>query len=343
MEFDWDLDLVTGYDHLFLNNVAQNPSADRFTGCDCPSVADELVNRRPDVLLVTGWHLKCFWQGIFAAKRLGIPVMVRGDSHLETPRSALKKSAKAVIYPLMLRAFNVALYVGQRSHQYWRHYGYPAHRLIFSPHCVDNEWFATQATLENRAKVRESYGIPAATKMALFAGKFLPNKRPIDLISAIGVLNGHGCMMTMLAAGAGPSAESMASAANNAGVRLVQLGFRNQSEMPSVYAAADMLVLPSESETWGLVANEALASGIPIVVSDACGCAPDLAADGAAGRVFPVGDVAALAASLKELMNAPPSKDAIAAKTSRYSISSAVDGILLGIEVATCRKRKPFG
>ena len=104
--------------------------------------------------------------------------------------------------------------------------------------------------------------------------------------------------------------------------------------MPAAYAAADCLVLPSDGrETWGLVANEALACGRPIIVSDACGCAPDLACDGKVGRTFPTGDharrsrdaIGALAASA-----ALPA--AIAALSQAYSLEAAVDGIRCAVD-----------
>ena len=98
--------------------------------------------------------------------------------------------------------------------------------------------------------------------------------------------------------------------------------------MPAAYAAADILVLPSDGrETWGLVANEALACGRPVVLSDAVGAAPDLAADKTAGRVFPVGDVAALAAVLHDIVRSPPTPAMIAAKSEAYSLGAAADGI----------------
>ena len=73
------------------------------------------------------------------------------------------------------------------------------------------------------------------------------------------------------------------------------LGFRNQTELPGLYAAADVLVLPSDGdETWGLVVNEAFACGLPAVVSDAVGCGPDLVEEGATGAVFALDDVGSL-------------------------------------------------
>jgi glycosyltransferase involved in cell wall biosynthesis len=121
----------------------------------------------------------------------------------------------------------------------------------------------------------------------------------------------------------------MEERARQNGVPLHLLGFKNQTEMPAVYAASDVLILPSTGkETWGLVCNEALACGKPIVVSDAIGCAPDLAADGRVGRTFPLGDVAGCAEQLASLLASPPSEVDISTVSSRFTISVAADGIL---------------
>ena len=86
------------------------------------------------------------------------------------------------------------------------------------------------------------------------------------------------------------------------GVDLKLVGFLNQTELGEAYAIADCLVLPSDyPETWGLVVNEALATGLPCVVSDAVGCAPDLIRDGESGYVYPLGNVEALAAALAKV------------------------------------------
>ena len=80
-------------------------------------------------------------------------------------------------------------------------------------------------------------------------------------------------------------------------------GFKNQSELPQYYVGADLLVLPSDGgETWGLVVNEAMACGLPAVVSDAVGCAPDLIDAGETGEVFPMGDIEALADALERAL-----------------------------------------
>lgn len=326
--FEWDVDLTSGYAYTFLENVARQPGTDRFAGCDTPEIARHLRRGRFQALLVMGWHLKAYLQGALAAKRLGIRVMVRGDSHLETPRSPLKKAFKALVYPPFLKLFDAALYVGQRSRAYYAHYRYPAHRLFFSPHCVDTAWFGSRATDGERQRLRAMYRIAPDTMVLLFAGRLVAFKRPIDLVAAAAKCRARNLNIEVMVAGSGELESDMKHAATSCGVRLHLLGFRNQSQMPAAYAAADCVVLPSDArESWGLVANEALACGRPIIVSDSCGCAPDLAADGSIGRTFPTGDPAALADAIGDLAAAPPPPSAIAALSSAYSLEAAAAGI----------------
>ncbi|PPC88188.1 MAG: hypothetical protein CTY31_02285 [Hyphomicrobium sp.] len=326
--FDWDIDLLSGYPHTFLNNVSRQPGLSNFSGCDTPTIGNNLTKFAPEALLVLGWHLKSFWQGIWAAKSRGIPVMVRGDSQLETPRSLMKRVGKSLTYPIGLRFFDAALYVGERSRRYWEHYHYPQDRLFSSPHCVDNRWFAQRATHSARMELRSRLGITDTEKVLLFAGKLIARKRPIDLVSATAKLHANGRQVIILVAGSGPLESEMSRAACSANVRIIQLGFTNQTAMPAAYSACDVLVLPSDaSETWGLVANEALACGRPIVVSSACGCAPDLAADNRAGRTFSVGNPLALADAVAGVLDHPPTQQNIADKIAQYSIENAVTGI----------------
>lgn len=327
--FDWDVDLTAGYAHSFLANVAAEPGPHHFAGCDTPEIAARLAEGGFDAVLLMGWHLKSLMQALWAARRQGLPVMVRGDSQLDTPRSALKRLVKAAAYPVFLRQFDAALYVGARSRAYYAHYRYPDRRLFFSPHCVANAWFAERATPQARAALRGRLGVADDTRLVLFAGKLIDFKRPLDVVAAAARLRAEGLAAEVMIAGSGALEEPMREAAAKAGVRLHPMGFQNQTAMPAAYAAADVLALPSTGrETWGLVCNEALACGTPIVVSEAAGCAQDLATDGAAGRTHRVGDIASLAAALGEVLRAPPSAAAIAERSARYSLGAAAEGVM---------------
>ena len=92
------------------------------------------------------------------------------------------------MYPSALRVFNAALYVGQRSREYFENYGYPCDRLFFSPHCVDTQRFRQSGTAEAGAALRRREGIGKDEAVVLFAGKLLPFKRPLDIIEAAACL-----------------------------------------------------------------------------------------------------------------------------------------------------------
>ena len=325
--FEWDVDLMSGYQSEFLDNVSARPNVSTFGGCDTPDIGERL-RQGFDAVLLTGWHLKCHWQAVLACRRLKVPVMVRGDSRLGTRRGSAKLAVKKLLYPRMLRLFAACAYVGQDSRAYYLHYGVPDERLYFSPHTVDNARFSSAATLLTRDMARQRLGVSPEAYIILFAGKVLTSKRPFDLVRAAALMQAsHPGTVQVLVAGDGPARNQLEAAALEAQVVLRVLGFRNQSEMPAVYRAADVLVLPSE-ETWGLVANEALACGVPVVASNACGCARDLLLDGRAGRVYPFSDIPALAQALSAVREAPPSAGDINARANEYAPERAAAGIV---------------
>jgi len=301
--FEWDVDLLSGYSSKFLQNVARAPSTDRFFGCSTPGIAAEIARGGFDAFVVPGWGLRSYLQAVGACRRVGVPIMVRGDSQLVTERSVLKRLAKATIFPRLLGRFDGFLYVGQRNRAYLAYYGAPNDRLFFAPACVDNQAFDQAARLARAAaQVRRS-----GNKRILFAGKLIERKRPLELVQAAAVVRRQGLPVEVVFAGSGELQEMLRQAAATADLPAEFLGFVNQSELPSVYAGVDLLALPSDgAETWGLVVNEAMACGLPAVVSDAVGCGPDLVRSGRTGAVFPLGNVAAFAKALETALAIDP-------------------------------------
>lgn len=331
--FEWDINLTDGYSFSFLTNISKRPSTDWFGGCDTPEIFQKMREGHYTAVLTLGWHLKSMIQGILAAKWLGLPLLIRGDSQLSTPRSRLKQWVKALAYPVLLQVFDAALYVGKNNYSYWRHYGFPETRLFHSPHCVETVRFALGATPAARAQLRARLGIAPSAFVVLFAGKLLPFKRPLDVVHAISIVRAQGTDSRLMIAGSGPLEEELIELAAKLDVPVDLLGFQNQSQMPAAYSAADVLALPSDGrETWGLVVNEALASGLPVIVSDQAGCAPDLAADRDVGRTFKMGDIRSLSAAIQLMSEAPVSKDSIASISNRHSIEAAVNGILVALQ-----------
>jgi glycosyltransferase involved in cell wall biosynthesis len=252
-------------------------------------------------------------------------VLVRGDSQLSGRRTALTRLVKAVVLPRLLRRFDGCLYVGRRNREYLEHYGVPQQQLFFSPHCIDNDAFRRASDAVGRRKASDG------TRRILFAGKLIQRKRPLDVLDAAALLRRRGVEVEVAFAGSGELEDSLKRAASAAGVPAKFHGFVNQSALPGKYASADMLVLPSDGlETWGLVVNEAMACGVPAVVSDAVGCGPDLIERGRTGMIFPLGDIPALAGAMEAVLGFDRDRthEAIAARMAVYSPSRAAQGIV---------------
>jgi len=368
VEFEWDVPLLEGYPHRFLKNVSQRPGTDWFGGCDCPEIGEILVKEGFTHVLLIGWHKKVFWQAFWAAKKAKIPVFCRGDSQLELAQGTLKRAVKFVAYRFLLPRFDAHLFVGRRNFEYLKHYGVKDARLFFSPHFVDNNWWSSRAGRSRKGYGISDigYGKPPISDIQysisekrvtfLFGGKFIPKKRVMDLLEAAAgvpearvVLVGDGPLREQLKARASQN-DLMEQAdhspfAERAGLRegrefchreglrmsrVLFAGFRNQMELPAYLAAADCLVLPSDgTETWGLIVNEAMACGKPAIVSEACGCAPDLIVQGETGYSFKLGDTRALAERLREFVRHKDQnwETKVRAKIDQYTMQKATEGL----------------
>ncbi len=340
--FEWDVDLLSGYHSRFLRNVARAPSTDRFFGCSTPEIAAEIARGAFDGFVVPGWALLTYWQAVRACRNAGVPVFARGDSQLVGPRGKAVRLAKAVAFRGILRQFDGFLYVGQRNRDYLLHYGAPAGRLFFSPHCVDNDAFRV-ASEAARRQVPADAGLSRLPRI-LFVGKLMERKRPFDVLRAAAQLRARGRLVEVAFAGSGELQGALAETAAAAGVPVRFHGFVNQSELPGIYTSADVIVLPSDGrETWGLVVNEAMACGVPAIVSDAVGCGPDLVEPGVTGEIFPLGDVPALADALEAVLSfkRDRTRAALAGRMQTYSPERAAQGIAGA--VGTLRSRGEAG
>jgi len=356
VSFEWDTSPLDGYDFVQLRPSQSDDyfHFDRFFGLDVPGMGRAIRDSHPDAVVVPGWYSSTLVRALITCRIHGIPTVYRGDTPL-TARTGidwlpdgivpggilwLDSLSRQLIRPLpwyvktkaMLGFFSAYLTVGMRNREYLAHFGVPSSKIHLAPSCVDNEIFsraAEGARREGRASVRAKLGIPNENFAVLFVGKLDENKRPWDVILAAAIL---GDKTTALIVGSGPEMDRTRNDAARLGVHAVFPGFINQSALGEVYAAADVCVLSSTSETWGLVVNEALASGTPCVVSDGVGCAPDLIARGVTGDIYPAGDVPALARALgqirDEMSRGHDFADDCRRVASRYSYSTATEGLV---------------
>ena len=335
--FDWDVDLLSGYKHVFLTNVSKQPSVESFRGSDTPEFGRIVAGEKFDAFIVNGWYLKSFLQAARACRAAKVPVFNRGDSQFGMSQSPAKRLVKEITHRVLLRRFDGFLYVGQRNADYLRHYGAREDQLFFVPHFVDNEWFAGKAAASDRQATRSGWGASPKSFVVLFAGKFIPKKRPLDVLAALPKCLTSGQEVIAVFVGSGELEQALREESRKLGVSARFEGFKNQTEMPDRYAAADVLVLPSDHrETWGLVVNEAMACGLPAIVSDAVGCGPDLIVEGETGYTFPLGDTLALADRLTKLLQQKRTghdfRPALKRKMDDYSLRVAVEGTMTAVQ-----------
>ncbi len=340
--FEWDLPLLEGYRSTIVRESRPGDAfaSGSFHGLDVPEVVAAMLDTRPDVVLIPGWHSITQVRAIRAARQRGIPVLYRGDSHLGLAPKGWRRAAWSLRTRARLRMYRGYLAVGSRSREYLRAHGAPPTAIYASPHAVDNGWFAASAaphlTAEGRAQARAEYGACADDFVVLFAGKLARSKRPMDALRAVQRL-GSGALLVV--AGAGELEGDLRAEADRLGVRAAWPGFINQSGIARAYAAADCLVLPSESESWGLVVNEGMATGLPAIVSDRSGCAPDLVSAGVTGETFHTGDVDDLVAALERVRargGRSVMGDACRQRASAYDFAAASTGL-----VAACQSVAP--
>jgi len=341
--FEWDRPLLDGYPHQFLKNTARRPGTDNFFGCDTPEIADRISRERFDAFLVSGWHVRSFWQAMKSCWKTKTPLLVRGDSQLVTARSGFKRLAKYPFYRWFIPRFDAYLIVGRRAKDYFLHYGASENRMFSVPHFVDNRFFAeaSSAFRRDRPLIRREWGLPPEAVVFLFAGKLVARKRPMDFLHALRQAAASCPGVYGLVAGDGPLRSEMESYVRAYGLPIRFSGFLNQSVVSKAYAASDALVLPSDgSETWGLVVNEAMACGLPAFVSHEVGCGPDLVDSGRTGDIFQRGDSAALGEILKREAVRPEHLRemgrAARERLEAHSVEKAVDGTLEAIQ-ACCK------
>lgn len=295
----WDIPLLEGYPYEWVENTAAAPGSHHFKGIINPGITGQLAAWSPDAVLFYGWaysgHLKAM--RYFKNK---VPVYFKGDSTLLNEPSGIKKLLRYFLLRSVYRNVDHAFYNGVNNKLYFKKYGLSDARLSFAPHAVDNDRFASPRQ-EEAMRLRLSLQVAEEEILLLYAGKFDPVKNLSLLLTAFIKLNKNN--VHLLLAGEGTEHEKLAAiaAAGGRGDRIHFAGFKNQTDMPVLYQAADLVCLPSVSETWGLAVNEAMACQKAVLVSDRVGCAADLVRQGFNGGVFKSGEEADLLIHLNRL------------------------------------------
>jgi glycosyltransferase involved in cell wall biosynthesis len=335
VSFAWDTDLLDGYTSVFLGRAAEG-GATSDSAVTSTGLRQALLSLKPSAVLVIGYSPRFYRDACVQALRLNCRKLFRGETtdHARK-RGKLKRWLRDQVLSALYSRFDRLLYVGSRSRAHFRRLGVSDSRLVFSPYCVDTGPFQLDevARQQLRGRTRSDLNILPNSLVIVFSGKLSPRKGPDLLLAAVKRLPEHlRSRIVLLFLGDGELKEQLAADAKQMpAVQARFVGFQNQRNLSAFYHASDLLALPSIwSETWGLVVNDALHHGLPCVVSDNVGCAPDLLVAGKTGEICETGSLQDLTLTLLrsfEWIHKPGVRKACLEKASEYTVQRAALGI----------------
>ena len=302
----WDIPLLEGYEWTEIPN--QGSGSESFFGLCNFGVWNLVRHGRFDaVLCLTGYTRASFWIAFFAARTAGSAFVFGTDANSLAPRDSRswKLPVKKFLWPHLYSLADQIVVPSTASYNLICSLGIPEDRVTLTPYSVDNDWWKKQSSLVDRVAVRRSWGVAPEAPVILFCAKLQPWKRPLDLLRAFALAAIPNSALVF--AGEGPLRSHLETEAASMGIadRVHFLGFVNQSQLPSVYTASDLMVLPSEYEPFAVVVNEASCCGCPVIASDRVGAAQDLIAPVNPFFIFPCGNVDTLAQILKVAFGNP--------------------------------------
>jgi glycosyltransferase involved in cell wall biosynthesis len=266
-----------------------------------PGIVRALRESRPDVVVVSGWSTFASQAAIVWCRRRGVPYLPLVESHDLGPRKGWRRAVKGAVVPRVLRRAAGALALGTASRDSLVERGAQRERVHIFANTIDvPEWEERQGELaQRRSELRAELGAGAEDVLLLSVARLGPEKGLDVLVRGVAVAGDPKLLLVI--AGEGPQRREIEALAQELGVRLRLTGDLAADKVAEAYAAADVFVLLSTRETWGVVVNEAAASGLPLVLSDRVGAAYDLLRDGENGFLVGAGDAEATGETFKRL------------------------------------------
>jgi glycosyltransferase involved in cell wall biosynthesis len=262
---------------------------------------DSLRQAAPDTILCGGYNYVASWQALSWAHGNQIPFVLWVESTNRDLRS--RRSAIEFLKKRFMRSCSAFVVPGRSSFEYLRSYGTLEEDIFMAPNAVDIELFGRRAAVvhENNAIHRQTLQLPA--RFFLFVGRLVTEKGVFDLLAAYGRLPAElRAEIGLVFVGEGVARSELSRRAVDIEPGNVHFsGFAQREQLASFYALAEVFVFPSHTDPWGLVVNEAMACGLPVISTDVAGCTADLVEHGRNGRVVRAGDVSQLASTMEEL------------------------------------------
>ncbi|WP_263784992.1 glycosyltransferase family 4 protein [Salinibacter grassmerensis] len=335
----WETDLLSGYEVRFLER-SEEEGASSVSEASVGDLWRVLSEVEPDAIMLSAYypqfHSLAFLITIAYTFGQDPKLLLRAETtdHAEN-RGQLTKILRDFLLSFLYSFCDHFAYIGRRSRNHYERLGMDEKSLSFSPYSVNTDVFSEseKEREELRREVRREIG-SRNQFVLLYVGK-ISERKGVDLIikAAGGLSDQERQEWTILFVGEGEMEDDLRREAQERRVDTHFAGFQKQSRLSRFYHAADAFVLPSRrGETWGLVVNEALHHGVPAIVSDQVGCAPDLIDEGTTGEVFRSGDVGELREAMVKVKSqherGQEMRKKIRSYVGNYSIEESARGVV---------------
>jgi glycosyltransferase involved in cell wall biosynthesis len=309
-------------------------------------VGPTLSRIKPDVVLSGGYNYLASWSAAYWARAHRVPLLLwsestawdrrRGYRLVEFMKARFLKLCSGFVVP------------GRSSLNYLTDLGIAKQRIFTAPNAVDTALFSklAEAARGDESRVRARHRLPS--RYVLYVGRLVRDKGVFELLEAYAQLEpGLRCNIGLVFAGNGSDDRELVERAKRIVPGTIQfLGFVHREELPEIYALAAGLMFPTLSDPWGLVVNEAMACGLPIIVTSVAGCALDLVQDGWNGYVVPPRDASQLAIAMANLLGDSERREEMGRRSRErleaYSPAEWARGMLEAAKWA-CRQSYPEG
>jgi len=310
-EFDWKVDVPASINATYFGAPGESP-----LGSNLRSVRAEwrkggriiryLQEHSIRAVVMNGYHYVSYLRVVNYCHRAGIPLFGRNDSNIQCERSlpAWKRWLKGRVYGWWIPRTAGIMSMGQWGDQFFLKYGADRSRLYRVPYLPDLDLFA-RGMPDRLERFRRKYGLNTDRRYLLYSGRLAPQKRVDLLIDAFGAVADARPEWDLLVVGDGVCGDDLRRRVpERLRNRVIWTGFQEVDDCVAAYHSAHVLVLPSDREPWAVVVQEAMAVGLPVVASDVVGAARELVEDRVSGRIFPVGNCAALEQAILDVTDA---------------------------------------
>lgn len=265
-----------------------------------PDVIYQLWQQHPDVIICGGWHHFTYWLALAYVQLTGTRLLIWSESTLKDERSSnqLKERFKRWI----IGKADGYIVPGKAQKDYLLYLGAREEKIWTAPNAVDNDFFTLETERYQTHKEALKQKLNLQDIIILYVGRLINEKGIPELLAAFAQFSTDK-PVTLVIVGDGSQAEEyLLYCQQNKLNNVFFAGFQPQTALAQYYSIADIFVFPTRSDSWGLVLNEAMAAGLPIVCSSAAGAGNDLLEDGENGFLVPVGNVARLSEAMQCLV-----------------------------------------